>query len=93
MSDSVGTATSSPHPARPRRNRPPRHKGHLAYLDLAAALLICDLDQALAQAQDILAWDDRTEADRLEAPGVSVTARCSHLLAQGALGQLGNTEQ
>jgi hypothetical protein len=64
-----------------------------AYLRLAAALLIGDSDQALAHAQDILAWDDEIEADWLDAPGVSVTTRCGHVLARGALGQLGNVGQ
>src|SRR6266511_1802146 len=64
-----------------------------AYLQLAAALLANDSDEVLALAQDIVAWDDEIEADWLEAPGVSTTTRCGHVLAQGTLGQLNNLEE
>jgi hypothetical protein len=56
-----------------------------AYLNLAAALLQADDDQASRICQDIFNWNDEIPVDWLEAPGVSPAIRAGRILADGML--------
>jgi hypothetical protein len=65
---------------------------HGAYLQLAAALVRTDDDQALVIARDILAWEDDLDPGWLDAPGVTTTLRAGHVLAEGVLRTAGDTD-
>jgi len=55
-----------------------------AYLGLAVILLRADDDRALAIAEDITAWDEASDPGWLDAPGVTPSLRCAHVLANGS---------
>jgi hypothetical protein len=63
-----------------------------AYLQLARALVHTQEDQAFAAATDILAWEDSRDRGWLNAPGLTIAVKAGHVLAQGALRPLSNTE-
>ncbi|MFC0542242.1 hypothetical protein [Kutzneria chonburiensis] len=57
-----------------------------AYLDLAVALLRADDGRALAVAEDITTWDEASDPGWLDAPGITPSLRCAHVLAEGSPG-------
>ncbi|GAA2915820.1 hypothetical protein BXY51_009197 [Actinoplanes cyaneus] len=63
-----------------------------AYLQLAEALVQTRDDQALAAATDIVAWEESHDPDWLNAPDLAVAVTTGHVLAEGALRALSNTE-
>ncbi len=63
-----------------------------AYLQLAEALVQTRDDQALAAATEIVAWEESHDPDWLNAPDLVVAVKTGHVLAEGALRALSNTE-
>ncbi|MGC5332824.1 hypothetical protein [Micromonospora sp. DT62] len=63
-----------------------------AYLQLAEALVQTRDGQALVAATDIVAWEDSHDPDWLNAPDLAVSVKAGHVLAEGALRALSNTE-
>jgi hypothetical protein len=63
-----------------------------AYLRLAGALVHTRDDQALAAATDIVAWEESHDPDWLNATDLAVAVKAGHVLAEGALRALSNTE-
>ncbi|MGC5311658.1 hypothetical protein [Micromonospora zamorensis] len=63
-----------------------------AYLRLAEALVHTRDDEALAVATDIVAWEESHDPDWLNAADLVVGVRAGHVLAEGALRPLSNTE-
>jgi hypothetical protein len=63
-----------------------------AYLLLAEALVHIRDDQAFAAAADIIAWEDHHGRGRLDANGLTIAVKAGHVLAEGALSALNNTE-
>jgi hypothetical protein len=63
-----------------------------AYLLLAEALVHTRDDQAFAVAADIIAWEDHHDPGRLDTDGLTIAVKAGHVLAEGALGALNNTE-
>lgn len=63
-----------------------------AYLHLAHALVHGRDDQAMAIATDIVAWQDSHNPGWLETADLTIAVKAGHILAEGALRQLGNTE-
>ena len=55
-----------------------------AYLNLIVALISADDDRALAVAKDIAAWNDASDPGWLEAPALTPSLRCAHVLAKGS---------
>ncbi len=62
------------------------------YLQLARALEEAEDDQALAIAADIVEWEDDHDPGWLEAPGITAAVKAGHVLTEGALRVLSNTE-
>lgn len=62
------------------------------YLQLARALVQAQDDQALAIATGIVAWEEDHDPGWLEAPGITAAVKGRHVLAEGALQVLSNTE-
>ncbi|MEV7231983.1 hypothetical protein AB0M79_33995 [Polymorphospora sp. NPDC051019] len=63
-----------------------------AYLRLAHAMVRADDDQTLTLAADIVAWAPDHDPGWLEATGVTITIKTSHIIARGALRILSNTK-
>ncbi|MFG1994460.1 hypothetical protein ACGFJ7_31260 [Actinoplanes sp. NPDC048988] len=63
-----------------------------AYLRLADALVRTRDGQALDAAADIVAWDESHDPDWLNAPDLTVAVRTGHVLAEGALRVLSDTD-